>query len=236
MLNFYMDSLSEDLVRRIHGIMDVQGNFLFLAPVCKQWYNLRTTKTTNLKHMMASSSTIRESAESRGGSETLARKNAWGFLAKHKEIANGLNELNELIEWDEFSVGAAGHHGNLSFMEWVVTTTLKWDSELALSSSALAGKFNFLKHMYNLGYVPGQRSVIGAARAGSVEILKWMNEIGCDMKDVTDALAEEGHLGPLKWANSNGFPCEHKRTLDAAIYGDNYEVINYLTEVNRTRR
>ena len=235
-----MDSLSEDLLRRIHGIMDFQSNYLFLAPVCKQWYKLfesRQSRHTNVKHMMASASTIRESGESKGGSETLARKNAWGFLAKVQGNQEMANELIQKIEWDEFSVGTAGHHGNFSFIKWVDTTNLVWDPELALSSSASGKKFNFLKHMYNLGYVPGQRSVVGAARAGSVEILNWMNEIGCDMQDVTQALAEEGHLGPLKWANSNGFLCDKdKLTLDAAIYGDVLEVVSYLTEVNRTRR
>jgi len=212
-----MDSLSEDLVKLL---MEFQGNFLFLAPVCKLWYKLRYSCNTDLKHMLASSSTVRESAESRGGSETLARKNAWGFLAKQKQFDKEIaEEFIQHIQWDEFSVGTAGHHGNLSFMKWVSGTTLIWDPELALSSSALAGKFKFLKHMYSLGYTPGQRSVIGAARAGSVEILDWMNRIGCDLQDVTETLAEEGHLRTLKWAHSNGFPYEHKRTLDAAIYG-----------------
>ena len=235
MLNFYMDSLPADLVRRIHGIMDFQSNYLFLAPVCKQWYNLFESRHTNLKHMMASASTIRESGESRGGSETLARRNAWGFLAKVVGLDAWADELIQKIEWDEFSVGIAGHHGNFGFIKWVHTTSLVWDPELALSSSALGGKFKFLKHMYKLGYVPGQNSIVGAARAGSVEILNWMRDIGCDMQDVTQALAEEGHLGPLKWANSNGFPCD-KLTLDAAIYGGVEDVVSYLTEVNRTRR
>lgn len=239
MFNFYMDSLPEELIRKIYDALGSQGNFLFLAPVCKKWYKTVGSRQTNLKHMMASASTIRESGKTRGGSTTLARQNAWGFLAKVVGVEQMADELIQVIGWDEFSVGTAGHHGNLGFIKWVDTTTLGWDPHLALSSSASAGKFEFLKSMYTLGYAPNQRSVVEAARTGSVEIINWMNEIGCDMRDVTQVFAEESHLGPLKWATSNGFPCD-ELTLDAAVYANFGDVVryveSYLIEVNRTRR
>lgn len=242
--------LPQDLQTSVlNCLVGSQGNFLFLAPVCKQWYKLvgyGTGSGTTLKQIMASPSTIRESGESPGGNETLS-KNAWGFLAKHRntfkpEMANEL--LLQKIQWDEFSVATAGNHGNLGFIYWLEKQDkLGWDPELALSSAALAGEYVFLKHMYKSGYNPERRSVQAAARAGAVQILEWMNKIGCDMTDANEALAEEGHLGPLKWAHSIGLFCDKislDAALDAAAYGQKREVVLYLKhhvkEVNRTRR
>ena len=232
-------SLPEDVWARIHDM--VGKNYLFLAPVCKKWCNwyytkqTKHTKYTNFIHAMASSSTIRESGESRGGKTVLSRKNAWDFLAKHvsdrKLLGEMADELSLIIDWDEFSVGTAGRHGNLSFILWLrKNNKLEWDSDLALSSSALAGQSQnlaFLKNMYNLGYIPGDRACTGAALAGSVEILRWLQDAGCDTKDVTQVLAEEGHLGPLQWANSYGFKCD-RLTLDAAKYEKRLGVVRYL--------
>lgn len=241
MTSLSISNLPEDVFRTIHGM--VSHSFLFMAPVCKQWYKFEKDSKccTNFQSMMASHSTIRESGESRGGSEALSKNNAWSFLAKHvsKNILfdKMANELIHKIEWDEFSVGDAGFHGNLSFVKWLIKKqTLEWDPELALSCCLMSkeNNFYFLKNMHDLGYTPGMRSCQAAARLGKIATLQWLKEIGCDvenMKDITQVLAEEGHLETLKWANSNGFPCDQE-TLDAAIYANRREVVRYLRHHN----
>lgn len=214
----------DDVVETICGMIDF--SFLFLAPVCKRWYEFgKESKVTNFQNMMASSSTIRESGQSRGGSRVFLRRNAWTFLAKNVKDSlhfdEMADELIDIIEWDEFAVTTAGNHGNLCFFHWLRNSNLTWDPELALSSAASNGKCDFLKHMYNVGYVPGPRSCRSAALTGSVQILQWLKEVGCDVDDVTQILAEEGHVGPLIWAKKYGFPYNDKLVLDAANYGNN---------------
>ena len=233
-----LSSLPEDVLRKIH--LMVRQSYLFLAPVCKQWYKFEKEAsrfTTNFESMMASHSTIRESGQSRGGSEALLKNNAWCFLAKHVDggkLTKMADELLVLTEWNEFSVGPAGFHENLMFFRWLTgKSTIEWDPDLALSCnlSNSSNSVNFLKHMHDyFGYTPGMRSCQAAARLGKITNLQWLKEIGCDvenMKDITQVLAEEGHLGTLKWANSNGFPCD-QNTLDAARYANRGTVVRYL--------
>lgn len=221
----------------------IGANYLFVAPVCRKWHKLRNQPAyTNPHHMMASSATIRESGQSRGGRQVLSGMNAWSFLAEHvndpKVFAEMANELADIIDWDEFSVVTAGRQGNLAFFSWLTSQTHKWDAELALSSCASAGQGRnlvLLKQMYNLGYVPGQRSCEGAALAGSVEILGWLQEIACDTGSVTQVLAEEGNLRTLKWANSKGFICD-QNTLEAALYHNRLQVVRYLSNRKKTNK
>jgi len=223
-----LSSLPEEVLKTILGM--VSCSFLFLAPVCKQWHEFELSNCTNFESIMASEFTIRETAESRGGSETLHKNNAWSFLAKHdsNSFDKMADELVQRIEWDELSVGTAGFYSNLSFFRWLrKTPTLEWDPELALSSSQ---NQTFLKHMHDFGYAPGNRSCQAAARLGQIPTLRWLKEVGCEMEnmqDITQVLAEEGHLQPLQWAISNGFPCDHN-TLDAAMYAKKSDVVRYL--------
>lgn len=216
--------------------------YLFVAPVCRKWHKQLSPYTkTKSCHIMASSATIRESGQSRGGRQVLSGMNAWSFLAEHvaknDDVAKMADELADIIDWDEFSVVTAGRQGNFAFFNWLTSQKKhKWDPELALSSCALGRNLVLLKHMYNLGYVPGRRSCEGAALAGSVEILSWLQEIATESVDtVTQVLAEEGNLGALKWAISEGFVCD-KNTLEAAKYQERLEVVRFLSNRKETNK
>lgn len=234
-----------DVWETILELVDFSGKYLFLAPVCKQWLHFenakKTSRNTNFKNILASASTVRESLEHPGGDKmllrTLSRKNTWSYLAEnvHQDVGNLANEIIRIVEWDEFSVGTAGKHGNLGFVAWLRTTELEWDPFLALSCAAFEENLTFLKHMYySWGYVPNFRTSVGAALVGSVKVLQWLKHIRCDLDDVTQVLAEEGHLNSLIWANSNGFQC-NERTLEAAKYGGHIDVLNYLDTLKRRR-
>lgn len=232
-----MKGLPCDVWARIHEIVGFSGKYLFLAPVSKQWSkNYKKIKNnTNFENMMETASTVRESGEHEGR-ETLSKNNAWSYIAREFVNAEVADELVKLVEWDEFSVGTAGRHGNEGFFRWLRTSrrgqALKWDSGLALSCSALEGNLPFLKHMYyKNGYVPDYRTSGGAALVGSVKVLRWLKQIHIDLEDVTQVLAEEGHLTSLIWANSNGIQND-QHTMEAAKYGGNIDVINYIKAGN----
>lgn len=218
-------SLPDDVWEIVHGMIDFSGKYLFLAPVCSHWYSLTESKVTNLEQTMASPSTIREAREHHGGT-TLAKKNAWSFLAqsKNKEFEELANELARTIEWDEYSVNTAAQHNHINFFHWLRTTSLEWDPTRALASFS---SVTFLQQMYALGYVPDERCSMAAARLGSVEALKWLKQVGCDLRDVTQVLAEEGHLASLKWATQNGIPYDNF-TLDAAAYAGKPNIVRYI--------
>ena len=223
-------SLPDDVWEVVHSMIESKGKYLFLAPVCSHWYSLTKSKLTNLEQTMASSSTIREAREHQGG-KTLAKKNAWSFLARINPSTQGkleelANELRQTIEWNEYSIITAAQHNNMNFFHWLRTTSLEWDPALALSSFS---SVTFLKQMYKLGYVPDERCSRAAARLGSVEALRWLKEVGCDLRDVTQVLAEEGHLATLKWATQNGIPYDDF-TLDAAAYAGKLSIVRYIVE------
>lgn len=227
-----------DVWKTILELVDFKGKHLFLAPVCKQWLDFEnsstTSKNTNFENVLASASTVRESREHPGGKETLSeilsRKHIWSYLAEniHQHVGDVSNEIIQIVEWDVFSVGTAGKHGNLSFFVWLRTTELEWDPFLALSCAAFEENLTFLQHMYySWGYVPNFRTSVGAALVGSIKVLRWLKQIRCDFDDVTQVLAEEGHLTSLIWANANGYQCD-ERTLEAAKYGGHIAILKYI--------
>lgn len=240
-------NLPKDVWQVVHEFVGFSGKHLFLAPVCRSWYVENTSSSnrrTDFKEMMTSPSTIRESGRIPKGSSILERKNAWSYIAKHvfdlQTFERFANELYKYIEWDAYSASTAGKHGNLSFFRWLRTKDgkLKWDAELALEGASLYGRLSFLEQMCTEilpGYVPGKSTVAGAAIFGSSEVLEFLQHIGCDMEDVGEILAEEGHLQTLTWASSNGILKNSNFThvLQAAKYGNHPNVVTYVTNFNR---
>lgn len=235
-------NLPSDVWQIAHQFVGFRGKYLFLAPVCRSWYHTEAGNNphTNFREVMASSSRIREAGKSLGGVAMLSRKNAWSYLAKKvhdPEIFESLaNELEITVDWDMYSSVIAGKHGNSGFFRWLnASQKYEWDPELALSSAALAGRLPFLEQMCTdilQGFVPGKSTVTGAALLGSPDILKFLQKRGCDMEDVGDILAEEGHLRTLKWANSNGILIQ-PQILHAAAYGNHPDVVHYLRDLSR---
>lgn len=224
----------------VHEFLGVKGKYIFLAPVCRQWAQMIQMihpRNTNLEQMMASSSTIRECKAHAQGKKTLA-KNAWSYMAvlrnEQTEFDALADTLKDTIEWDRFSVHTAALHNNVNFFDWLRTTALKWNTSTALSSfyEKEDETLVFLKNMVGLGYVPTNRSSIAAARLGSVKIIQWLKQLGCDMDSVAQVLAEEGHLQALQWANTNGIPLDD-HTLGAALYGRNSHVVKYVKGYSR---
>ena len=220
----------DDAWTNILDFLDFKGKYLFLSPVCRRWQKLAKTSHTshtNMAEMMASPSTIKEAGQHREGKKTLVKRNAWSFLAAKKtyDSSNTLpklaNQLKHTIEWDPFSVNAAARHNNLDFFRWLRTTSLEWDPQLALAvgSKTSSSSLPFLQSMLHLGYFPDNRSSTGAALVGSAEILRWLRHVGCNMDQVVQVLAEEGHIQTLRWAISIGIPYDHHALNAAAAYG-----------------
>lgn len=244
--------LPNDVWQVVHEFVDFSGEYLFFATVCRSWYqnqyveNSSSNQRTDFEEMMATPSRIRESVTSPKGRAILVRKNAWTYIAGYldlKTFERFANELYKHIEWDRWSAIQAGRQGNLSFFRWLKTKEkdgkLKWDAELALEGASLYGRLSFLEQMCTEilpGYVPLEGTVAGAAIFGSSEVLGFLQRIGCDMTDVCDILAQEGHLQTLKWANSNGILINKSNFTDvlhAAKHGKHPDVVDYVTNLKR---
>lgn len=237
--------MTEDVWANVLEFLGVEGKYLFLPPVCRQWKEMIVrlpSRNTNLEQMMASSSTIKECRNDARGKKILA-KNAWTYLAvtrnERLEFNTLADEIKNTIEWDRFSVHTAALHNNVNFFHWLRTKSLEWDTSTALSSFSNEEnenqKLSFLKNMSLLGYAPVNGSSIAAARLGAVKILQWLKQKDCDMDSVAQVLAEEGHLQALKWANTNGIPND-EHTLEAALYGGNEELARYVKRNTRVKR
>lgn len=229
--------MTEDVWGNVLEFVGVEGKYLFLAPVCRQWKERVArlpSRHTTLEQMMASLSTIRECKQDSRGKKILA-KNAWSYLAVTKkerlEFYTLADELQSTIEWDRFSVHTAARHNNVNFFHWLSTKSLEWDTSTALSSFSNERDehqtLSFLKNMSLLGYPPVNGSSIAAARLGAVKILQWLKQKDCDMDSVAQVLAEEGHEEALRWANTNGIGLD-QHTLGAALYGGNPQVVRYV--------
>lgn len=230
------DSLPSDVLQKVFEAVGFRGKYLFLGPVCKEWWS-RSSKYdthTNFRNLMDSPSTMRESVAQSKGEPVLSKRNAWGYLARHLTPGNVdlAYELVRLIGWDEFSICPAGKCGNRFFFHWLSATGLKWDPDLAMASST---SLKFFKFMYlEKGHFPDYKSIARAARIGSVKLLRWLRTTGCDLTDVTEILAEEGHLETLIWANTSGL-IVNQNTLQAAIYGKHAETILYIEDCLKSR-
>lgn len=206
----------------------VTPSYLFLAPVCKLWsiwlhFNLKTC----LLSVVSSTTTIKESIKSPGGHQFLQRK-TWKYLMNDFDIEKANTLVDNDITWDEYTVVGCK---NINFFKWLSNKeTLKWDPDLAISSSI--SDEDFVSTMLELGFNPGYKSCQAAARTGCVEIVKLCVEnlknlvIQDVMPDILQILAEEGQTQALKWANTQGYVCDWV-TLDAAIYGGNNDTIQY---------
>lgn len=238
--------IPSDVWDNVHEFLGVEGKYLFLAPVSRQWKERiirHPSRNTNLKQMMASSSTIKECCQCERGMKTLAQ-NAWSYLAVMKNGQKEFNiladEIKNTIEWDRFSVHTAAIQNNANFFHWLRKTTLEWDASTALSSFSQDEnenqKLEFLKNMLGFGYSPTtwRGTTIAAARLGSVKLIRWLQQLGCDMDSVAQVLAEEGHLEALQWANTNGIPLD-QHTLEAALYGGNHRVVTYVKGYDANR-
>lgn len=218
-----------DIIRKMSGF---KGNYIFTGTVSRSWYNHEASRSTSFEEMMRSPSTLKESMKYERGRE-LITNNAWGYIAQKIKEKNSIEKLGEFlldrIPWNESSIVLAGAYENINFIRWVMTTNIEWDASAAFSSAALHGNLFFMQSLYREGYTPCGVSSHTAAAGGSIAVLRWLKGLGCDMKDVTQILAEEGHLGALIWANNHGVPCDNL-TLDAAAYGGRLNVVIYLVD------
>lgn len=209
---------------------EFRGEYLFMAPVCKTWYQIGKTRgyRTGVAEIMRSTSTILESNMYPKGRKLL-RNYAWSYIAQNikDDIEKVATLIQSIVPWDPFSVCIAGKYENVNFILWLRNTHLKWDPAICLASAALEGNLYFMQKLYQYGYTPQGTSSKTAAVHGSIELLRWLKTINCDMEDVTQHLAEEGHLNTLIWANNNGIPCDDQ-TLDAAAHGGHVDVVRYL--------
>eukprot|EP00588_Corethron_pennatum_P010110 CAMPEP_0194273136 /NCGR_PEP_ID=MMETSP0169-20130528/6541_1 /TAXON_ID=218684 /ORGANISM="Corethron pennatum, Strain L29A3" /LENGTH=243 /DNA_ID=CAMNT_0039015997 /DNA_START=389 /DNA_END=1120 /DNA_ORIENTATION=+ len=69
-----------------------------------------------------------------------------------------------------------------------------------------------------------------AARAGQLDVLKWLRNQGCQWSEATcNAAAAGGHLGVLQWAREKGCSFSN-RTCTAAASGGHLKVLQWLRE------
>jgi len=133
----------------------------------------------------------------------------------------------------------AAKHGHFEILKYLRSKGCDW-SQVAYMRAAENGHFDILQYLckdeYDSldedGYVFKRNSLICAyaAKAGRLDILKWLRGIGCRWDESTCIYATKaGHFGILKWAHENGCPWNTTACTEAAGL-ERLDVLKYLIE------
>ena len=102
------------------------------------------------------------------------------------------------------------------FCNCILQNGCKW-SEYSCSRAAKAGHLDVLKWIRENGFPWNEDTCSNAAKNGHLDVLKWSRENGCPWnEDTCSNAAKNGHLGVLKWARENGCPWNEDTCSNAA--------------------
>jgi hypothetical protein len=123
----------------------------------------------------------------------------------------------------------AGKHANTSTLEAAHKLGLPFSSTL-LESAARSRCFSKLQWLYTEQRCLLPKGVTAeAARAGDVEMLRWLQGIGCELTEETSAAAAStaNNLEVLKFLHEQGCPW-HRDVCESAAYDDDLEQLKWL--------
>lgn len=188
-----------------------ESQYLFLGTVSKLWRSKFFSTKTRVSEALLTPSRIKEVGDLSDGLSPVVRRRAWSIFTKitlntrYSALQELGQELQKTIEWDPFCVSCAAKHNNVGFFDWLRTTTLSWDPDLAYLSNTTLG---FMKCMHGtLGIKPSTRCLLDPGYVLSVGVLglQWLQSIGCDLDEVPNVLALENRskTRPLReWLSS----------------------------------
>jgi len=150
-----------------------------------------------------------------------------------------------------YCVGAA-ISGSLEIIKYFLETKLEGkniydpfnilsnvDARFILFKAAMHNHLNIVTYLHSNDYPWGSGVYYFAAKGGSLEILKYLHENGCDkgrleiykfnVETCTKAAAENGHFEVLKYLRELGFAW-NSYTMRGAAENGHLEIVKYLHE------
>ena len=137
-------------------------------------------------------------------------------------------------EWDEWTIRAAAHHGNLEMVKYCVANQCPID-ESTCANAAINGHLEVLKYLREEAKAPwGWGTAAWAAQNGHLHILEYLVERKYDTYDVYSCAhaTMNGHLDCLKYLHETAKAPWDSRAVRKA-HGENHtECVQYLLDNN----
>jgi hypothetical protein len=141
-------------------------------------------------------------------------------------------------EWDEWTINAAAHTGNLEMLKYCISNHCPCDEEASCKHAAIEGHLDCLRFLFDK-VEPSRKTEVEAAGqatgAGHVEILKYIVE----ERKISDVAkfacagnaAWNGQLDCLKYLVEEAkVPLDNTRYVSFARYKEHHDCLNYLLE------
>jgi len=137
-------------------------------------------------------------------------------------------------EWDEWTIRAAAHHGNLEMVKYCVANQCPID-ESTCANAAINGHLEVLKYLREKVKAPwDSRTACWAAENGHLHILEYLVERKYNKYDeiAFQWAAEKGHLDCLKYLHETAKAPWDSRAVREAHENDHPECVQYLLDNN----
>ena len=141
-------------------------------------------------------------------------------------------------EWDEWTINAAAHTGNLEMLKYCISNHCPCDEEASCKHAAIEGHLDCLRFLFDK-VEPSRKTEVEAAGqatgAGHVEILKYIVE----ERKISDVAkfacagnaAWNGQLDCLKYLVEEAkVPLDNTRYVSFARYKEHHDCLNYVRE------
>ena len=146
--------------------------------------------------------------------------------AGHFELAKKLYVQHNSYKMEE----AAAKHGNIEFLEWLVTAGQKLSISTCGLQALKYGQLEVAEWLKARGWILGDRAGVAAAESGKLTLLQWVKDNGgtWNFSTMTTA-AIKGDLEMVKWLRENGSPWNRSTSLEVAYHGK-FEIFKWLIE------
>ena len=135
-------------------------------------------------------------------------------------------------EWDEWTIRAAAHHGNLEMVKYCVANECPIDEE-ACAHAALKGRLECLKYLREEAKAPWDWGTAAwAAESGHLHILEYLVERKYDKCDecACERAAKYGHLDCLKYLPETAKAPWDCRAVRRAHRNNHPDCVQYLLD------
>jgi hypothetical protein len=218
--------LPYEIVSEVCGFLD--GVFLHVGTLNKQFHEIYKGRDTFIS--LETCKLVDECIHNNNGRVLMENSQPFDMLAQTNNTKVAEHLLSNSFVWKCGSVNTAIRTRNFEFVQWVIDKKLHWNPMAALSLTAFFGDLDGMKFMYGLGYKPDVAVVGLAAEYGDRETLQWIIDIGCPTDTMVEILSLNGHIEEVKWANSQGLPC-NKASLDRAAICGCYDMVTYMLDM-----
>jgi hypothetical protein len=130
-------------------------------------------------------------------------------------------------EWDEHTTAAAATHGHLSLLQWLLSSGCPIDSSLC--SAAQSGSIEMMVFARQRGCEMNARTMQIAADRGRLTMCKYLHSEGCPWDTAAPHWAAySGHVDTLRWLHEQNCPCSTADVAAQAATGGSIEAMRYV--------